>query len=186
MTVLAMHLFDFAWMWFWNIFQSLSMHNRPNLQTAGRRAGRWELLHISVFTLKLLWQRLVWASCVFSPLPASSSHLKPSDWRAKKKKKSSLRDRIKGGGVPWKPGCSHQATSISSFKAWQGVVRTTEGSGGSGALGVCGRNARAWSICVWACAHTSAVCICHASTCAFLSFAPQWTKQVTHFSHALS
>lgn len=81
--------------------------------------------------------------CV-SFLHASSCLLKLCDWRARKEFIERLNKRR---GCTLKPGCSHQATSRSSFKAWQGVVRSTEKRRGSRAGAVCDRK-----MCVRACA----------------------------------
>lgn len=165
------------------------MHIRANLQTARRRNGWWELLHISVYFQTALAGSGMSIVCVFPPTRILQSFKALRLKGRGGKKKGSLRDRIKGGGVPWKPGCSHQATSISSFKAWQGVVRSTEGSGGSGVLDVCGRNVRARardpSVCERALTQVHSVHL----PCFFLFtsvLCPQRRKQVTHFSHALS
>lgn len=110
-----------------------------------------KLLHIPLFTFKLLWPGPGMSNVCVSP-PARIL-LSFKALRLKGEKEFIERqNKRKGGGWgrvtsgPWKPGFSHQATNRSSFKAWQGAVRSTEREG----MGVCDRE-----MCVCVCVDPS-------------------------------
>lgn len=116
-----------------------------------------KLLRIPLFTFKLLWPGPGMSNVCVSPPACILLSFKALRLKGEKEF-IERQNKRKGGGWgrvtsgPWKPGCSHQATNRSSFKAWQGVVRSTEREG----MGVCDREMCVWiHLCLWGCSHTS-------------------------------
>lgn len=129
---------------------------------------------------KLLWSGPGKSNVCVSSLHASFCYLKPKDWRGEK---SSLRDGMKGRGqvgngnssTP-KAGSSHQATTQTGYKAWQGDLRREKevclcGSG-FGWVGV--------SICLWK--HSHKVHSEHVSVVLHIVYLFDKQKQATHWT----